>query len=93
MLQLRLAERKKQRAASIVKLEDVKKDEDTASQTVRSTTTVGGSLANKLSLCVLRILQQQTDEDVEDFRFLVKELNDEELSVKLSSTKKINQLL
>ena len=66
---------------------------------VRSTTTAGGGLANKISLCISRVLSNsqsniENSEDLEDLIFLVQELNEhEELNVKLSSATKISKLL
>ena len=72
---------------------------DSTSQNVRSTTTAGGGLANKISLCISRVLSNsqsniENSEDLEDLIFLVQELNEhEELNVKLSSATKISKLL
>jgi len=72
--------------------------DDSQSQNARSTTTVGGGLANKISLCMSRIMncsqaRQECAEDIEDLIYLVQELNQHtELNVKVSSTKKIQNL-
>ena len=64
----------------------------------RSQTSQGTGLANKISNAISRILSNQSctleDDDVADLVSLLKELNSHtELTVKLSSTNKINTIL
>ena len=64
----------------------------------RSQTSQGTGLANKISNAISRILSNQSctleDDDVADLVSLLKELNlHTELTVKLSSTNKINTIL
>lgn len=60
---------------------------------------MGGSLANKICLCTQRILtsreaQVDNTEDIEDMVWLLQDLHlHSELSIKLSSAKKITKLL
>lgn len=74
---------------------------DDALSAGRSTTTVGGSLANKIGTCISRILSNKnsldmdtTEDDVTDLFALIRELNSHhDLAVKLSSTSKISKIL
>lgn len=74
-------------------------EQDSLSAGLRSTTTVGGGLANRISQTISRILMnksncEQTDEDVVELENILNEINQhQDLTVKLSSTSKIVKIL
>ena len=74
-------------------------EQDSLSAGLRSTTTVGGGLANRISQTISRILTnksncEQTDEDLVELENLIDEINQhQDLTVKLSSTSKIAKIL